>query len=116
MERKFVRGERELYSNDEKRAIGELVKKFKGDYDAAVVTSASKTKYAKKRLMFPIYPRKGMFVAPAVRIIRTQRTKHSTIKILKLRVKWPRMLSIRYLNCTIPVFVHQKSACLRWRT
>ena len=42
--RKFVRGDKKNYSNEEKLALGELVEKYKKGYDEEVKLNEGKTR------------------------------------------------------------------------
>ena len=59
--RSFVRSEKNLYSNEEKLELSELVERLKRDYDNEKKLNAGKTRYDSKRflvisqlLLFPI--------------------------------------------------------------
>ena len=53
MDNKFKRSERKAYSNEEKLALGELIVKFKDEFDAEVKKNKGKTKfYAKRKYMW----------------------------------------------------------------
>lgn len=45
MNRKFNRTEKQKYTNEEKLALGELVQKYKEEYDAEVKRNEGKTRY-----------------------------------------------------------------------
>ena len=49
MNRKFSRNEKHKYSNEEKLALSELVKKYKEEYEAEVNRNEGKTGYDSKR-------------------------------------------------------------------
>ena len=67
MDNKFKRSERNAYSNEEKLALGELVAKFKDEFDAEVKKNEGKTKFdAKRKIHVAIKPSTG-FIAKAVR-------------------------------------------------
>ena len=65
MNRKFIRGDKKRYSNEEKLALAELVKSCKEEYDAEVQRNQGKTKYDYKRKKHvPIKPTKGTLPKP----------------------------------------------------
>ena len=67
MDNKFKRSERNAYSNEEKLALGELVAKFKDEFDAEVKKNEGKTKLdAKRKIHVAVKPPTG-FIAKAVR-------------------------------------------------
>ena len=67
MERKYVRKERGNFTNDEKRQLGELVQRYKAEYDILVVNSEGKTKFDRRRRKHvPDLPKKD-YVSRAVR-------------------------------------------------
>ena len=67
MAKVFKGAERNKYTNKEKLELGELVEKFKEEYDAEVKRNEGKTKYdAKRKRLVPIKPSTG-YVARAVR-------------------------------------------------
>ena len=67
MDDKFKRSERNAYSNEKKLALGELVGKFKDEFDAKVKKNEGKTKFnAKRKIHVAIKPSTG-FIAKAVR-------------------------------------------------
>ena len=51
MNRKFIRGDKKRYSNEEKLALAKLVKSCKEEYDAEGQWNQGKTKYNYKRKM-----------------------------------------------------------------
>ena len=53
--RKFVRGDKKNYSNEEKLALGELVEKYKKGYDEEVKLNEGKTRQAKKKRAFLLF-------------------------------------------------------------
>ena len=66
MNRKFSRNEKDKSSNEEKLALGELVKKYKEEYDAEVKRNERKTRSDRKRKKHvPIKPNTG-YVANAI--------------------------------------------------
>ena len=67
MERKYVRKERGNFTNDEKRQLGELVQRYKAEYDILVVNSEGKAKFDRQRgKHVPDLPKKD-YVSHAVR-------------------------------------------------
>ena len=65
MAKVFKRAERNKYTNEEKLELGELVDKFKEEYDAEVKRNEGKSKYdAKRKRHVPIKPSTG-YVARA---------------------------------------------------
>ena len=66
MERKYIQSQHEKNSNEEKRALGELVGKFKLEYDVAVVQNSEKTKYDKWRRTHVLDLPKKDYVSQAV--------------------------------------------------
>ena len=67
MNRKSARAENKRYSNEEKMALGELVRSCKEEYDAEVERNKGNTRYdCKRKKHVPIIPTTG-YVAKAVR-------------------------------------------------
>ena len=65
MAKVFKRAERNKYTNEEKLELGELVEKFKEEYDAEVKRNEGKTKYdAKRKRHVPIKPSTGYVARP----------------------------------------------------
>ena len=69
MNRKLARAEKKRYSNEEKLALGELVRSWKEEYDAEVEQNKGKTRYeCKRKKHVPIIPTTG-YVAKAARTL-----------------------------------------------
>ena len=69
--RSFVRSEKNLYSNEEKLELAELVERLKRDYDNEEELNAGKTRYYSKRKKHVPVIQQGGFVAKAVIIFYT---------------------------------------------
>ena len=61
MNRQFVHVEKKRYLNEEKLALGELVRNCKEEYEAEVERNKGKTRYdCKRKKHVPIIPTTGM--------------------------------------------------------
>ena len=106
MNRKFSRNEKDKFSNEEKLALGELVKKYKEEYDAEVKRNERKTRSNRKRKKHvPIKPNTG-YVANAIyfNLAQTHNDDSTFVRAVKLTSRSYNDL----LTSEILLHVHQR--------